>query len=128
VVKNESRVVVGLALLIVVLVAGAAGAAGHAAQWTVLDPHAVIGGDGAPPATAGMLGLSTDLGTSLDAQTAAGPTTTAATLVGGVLGVLMDHDLIVAVAATFLWVGIGMWAIRRSYGRGRGDGAAGQGL
>lgn len=126
--KTESRIVVALALLVVMLVAGAAGAAGHAAQWTVLDPGAVIGADGGA-AFAGRPGLSVDLGNSLGARSGADQAGPVGSLASGAAGLLIDHDLVVAVGATFLWVGIGIWAIRRSYrGRSPGDGAAGQGL
>ena len=113
--KTMYRVAVGLIWLATMMIGGAATTGNATPSW-VSDAGGTVEQSGdyriEQTTTAGQLGFNAvyvDQGASVDRQQ---PGHSGA---GGIVGLLVDHDVAVAMILVLLWVVIGLWAIKRGY-------------
>ena len=112
-VKTVYRVAIGLVWLATLSIGGAA-ATGNVTPSRVAYAGSTVERSGnhqiAQTATAGQLGLDAayvDQAASVDGQQLGHSGA------GGIVGLLVNHEMAVAMALVLLWIVIGLWAIRR---------------
>ncbi len=117
--KTAYRVAVVLAWLAAVAIVSAGGAAGNAAHWQVLDAGSVVG-QGSDDGTAGIATHDSSglYAAYMDQRASIDRSRSTRSDARGIVGLLVNHELAVAVTVTFAGVAIAVWAIRRGSYRG----------